>query len=261
MTKNAGGNESAALVNAVLGNLLGIVVSPALIWLFMLNANLNVLNQPYDIHDYLQVLLNLSLLVLVPLVVGQIIHMIWTEKIMWAKEKFHFPELNSLSLLILLWSVLCDLFQSDLLHTIKKVDFLIVIILNATFYTSFSLLAMFLARVPNVGTCRKRTTNDDTQLLLSENGQNPKTWIERWRFSREDTIAIMFCGATKTVAKGLPLINAVNSTNNQKLVGLISLPLIFYHVEQLILGAIEVFLLQRWLKSKYHNNSKELIEN
>jgi sodium/bile acid cotransporter 7 len=90
MTKNAGGNESAALVNAVLGNILGIFVSPALIWLFMLNDNLNVLNQPYNINDYLRALLNLSVTVLIPLIIGQIIHSIWTEKITWAKKKISF---------------------------------------------------------------------------------------------------------------------------------------------------------------------------
>jgi predicted Na+-dependent transporter len=82
--------------------------------------------------------------------------------------------------------------------------------------------------------CQKRTINTDQQPLLVN---KQETLIERWRFSREDTIAIMFCAATKTVAKGVPLITAVNSKNNQDLIGLFSLPLILYHVEQLILGA------------------------
>ena len=90
MTKNAGGNESAALVNAVLGNVLGILVSPALIWLFMSNATMNVLNKPYTVNDYLQVLFNLSVTVLLPLIIGQIIHFRWTETIMWEKPNFTF---------------------------------------------------------------------------------------------------------------------------------------------------------------------------
>jgi sodium/bile acid cotransporter 7 len=260
MTKNAGGNEPAALINAVLGNVLGILVSPALIWLFMLNANINVLHQPYSAHDYFKVLLNLSLTVLLPLIIGQIIHSIWTEKVMWAKRKFYFTELNSISLLILLWSIFCDLFQSGSLETIKKLDLFIVVLLNALFYITFSLLAMFLARLPNIFICQIRTINNDQQPLLLEHVEKQKTLIERWRFSREDTIAIMFCSATKTVAKGIPLITAVNSTNNRDLIGLFSLPLILYHVEQLILGAIEVILLQYWLKSKRDINRIELAE-
>ncbi|CAF1370078.1 unnamed protein product [Adineta ricciae] len=261
MTKNAGGNEAAALVNAVLGNVLGIVVSPALIWLFMSNSNLNVLNEPYRIQDYLNVLMNLSITVLLPLIVGQIIHFIWTEQVTILRQRFHFTELNSLALLCLLWSILCDLFKSDSFKKVKIADILVIIILNALFYISFSLLAMFFARAPNVFRCCKRNQhNDKTLLLISSTDRHKKTWIDRWRFSREDTIAIMFCGATKTVAKGVPLINAVNSANNQQLIGLLALPLIFYHVEQLIIGAVEVLLLQYWLKSKCERNAEELIE-
>jgi sodium/bile acid cotransporter 7 len=102
--------------------------------------------------------------------------------------------------------------------------------------------------------------NNDQQPLLLEHDERQKTFIERCRFSREDTVAIMFCSATKTVAKGIPLITAVNSTNNQDLIGLFSLPLILYHVEQLILGSIEVVLLQHWLKSKHDTNGTELVE-
>ncbi|CAF1370227.1 unnamed protein product [Adineta ricciae] len=260
MTKNAGGNEAAALVNAVLGNVLGIVVSPALIWLFMSNSDLNVLNEPYRIQDYLNVLMNLSITVLIPLIVGQIIHFVWTEQVTILKQRFHFTELNSLALLCLLWSILCDLFQSDSFKKVKIIDILVIIILNASFYISFSLLAMFFARVPNVFRCCKRNQhNDNTPLLINSIDHHEKTWINRWRFSREDTIAIMFCGATKTVAKGVPLINAVNSAHNQQLIGLLALPLIFYHVEQLIIGAVEVFLLQYWMKSEYKRNTEEFI--
>jgi sodium/bile acid cotransporter 7 len=260
MTKNAGGNESAALINALLGNILGILISPALIWLFMLNADINALHQPYDAHDYLHVLLNLSLTVLLPLIVGQIIHSLWTEKIMWAKTKFYFAELSSISLLILIWSIFCDLFQSGLLETVNKVDFIILALLNASLYIIFSLLAMFFARLPNIFICQTRTTTKDKQPLLLDDHQKQKTLIERWRFSREDTIAIMFCSATKTVVKGVSLINTVNSTNNQDLIGLFSLPLIVYYVEQQILGAFEVILLQHWLKSKHDTNRTDLVE-
>lgn len=100
MVKSAGGNESAALVNAVLGNLLSILVSPALIWLFLLNPDLNVLKQPHHAQDYLNVLSNLGLTVLVPLVIDQIIHFTCSEKVIWAKAKLHFSELNSISLLV-----------------------------------------------------------------------------------------------------------------------------------------------------------------
>lgn len=142
----------------------------------------------------------------------------------------------------------------------KKVDFLVVILLNASFYITFSLLAMFFARLPCIFICRKRASNNDNRPLLSQHHKDGrKTCIERGRFSREDTIVIMFCGATKTVAKGLPLISAVNSAHNQELIGLLALPSNLYHVELLIIGAVKVVLLQYWLKSNHDNTSEELV--
>jgi len=35
----------------------------------------------------------------------------------------------------------------------------------------------------------------------------------------------MFCGATKTLAMGIPLINALNGNNHQDMSGVLSLPL------------------------------------
>ncbi|KAG1146863.1 hypothetical protein G6F36_014986 [Rhizopus arrhizus] len=57
----------------------------------------------------------------------------------------------------------------------------------------------------------------------------------------------MYCGATKTVAMGVPLINVLYSTGDPGTVGVLSTPLLLYHVEQLILGNIEVELLKKWV--------------
>jgi sodium/bile acid cotransporter 7 len=258
MTKNAGGNEYTALVSALLGNILGIFIAPAMIYLFMKNLGLNVVNNLGGISNYGRVIATLSLTVLLPLIIGQIINRIWTEKVMWAKVKFHFSEVASLALLILVWSVLCNLFQSGALKAISSFEFLVLIVLNALFFVSFTLLALFIARLPNIFVCRKE--NRDEQSLLMEPQQKEATLIERWRFSREDTIAFMFCGATKTVANGAPLIAAIFAGQNQTLISLLTLPLILYHVEQLILCSIAVLFLQRWLKRHSLADKKELCQ-
>jgi len=68
--------------------------------------------------------------------------------------------------------------------------------------------------------------------------------IPHWQFSEKDTVPIMFCGATKTLAMGIPFINALYGNKHQDMSGVLSLPLTIYHVEQLIIGAIEVVLLK-----------------
>ena len=67
----------------------------------------------------------------------------------------------------------------------------------------------------------------------------------RWtNFSREDRIAALFCASQKTLAAGIPLAQAIFA-NGPLPVGLIVLPIMAYHVSQLLLGAGLVEYLKR----------------
>ncbi len=63
------------------------------------------------------------------------------------------------------------------------------------------------------------------------------TWTisRRTGFSREDSVAILFCGSTKSLATGLPMATVLFADQP---VGLIVLPLMLYHQLQLIVGAM-----------------------
>jgi predicted Na+-dependent transporter len=52
MTKNAMGNEYAALLNAIIGNILGIFISPALIFYFMKNPAFNLSCMGYILYCF-----------------------------------------------------------------------------------------------------------------------------------------------------------------------------------------------------------------
>ncbi|CAF3587498.1 unnamed protein product [Rotaria sp. Silwood1] len=238
MTKNAMGNEYSALLNAALGNVLGIFISPALVFYFMSNPTINSLpSSPGGSEnsrlDYGSVMKNLGLTVLLPLFVGQVIHFLWTKQVAYVREKFYFSELNSLALLALVWSVFCTAIATGSFQTIHGKDLGALVIIDAGIYIVFSLLIMITTRIP----------------------------IRHWQFSREDTVAIMFCGATKTVAMGVPLINILYTGGDQEVIGLLSLPLIMYHVEQLIMGAIEVLLLKKWVTTGIKKQSTMLNDN
>lgn len=47
---------------------------------------------------------------------------------------------------------------------------------------------------------------------------------------------------------GVPLINVLYQNGDPGTIGVLSTPLLLYHVEQLILGNIEVELLKKWVK-------------
>ncbi|CAO3592225.1 unnamed protein product [Absidia cylindrospora] len=233
MTKNADGNEASALMNAAIGNVLGIFVSPALVSVFqgpLIDATPEEepATEAGGKVDFVSVLKQLGLTVLVPLVVGQVIQWLFTEKVAKAKAKCRLSDVSSVALLTLVWSVFSDAVASGSFDSIAPVDIVAVLIINAGLYISFSLLCWFLAAIPAPY-------------------PGPK-WVRRLRYSRADTVAIMYCGATKTVAMGVPLINVLYQSGDPGTVGVLATPLLLYHIEQLILGNIEVEILKKWVR-------------
>jgi predicted Na+-dependent transporter len=65
------------------------------------------------------------------------------------------------------------------------------------------------------------------------------------RASDADAVAVAMCVGTKTVALGIPIIQAVYENNPAA--GLLSLPLIIYHAEQILLGSLLTAPLKRWV--------------
>jgi sodium/bile acid cotransporter 7 len=62
------------------------------------------------------------------------------------------------------------------------------------------------------------------------------TYVSRWLgFSKEDEIAIVFCGSKKSMASGIPMANILFAP---EAVGLIVLPLMLFHQAQLFACAI-----------------------
>ncbi|KAI8061178.1 SBF-like CPA transporter family-domain-containing protein [Gongronella butleri] len=234
MTKNAKGNEASALMNAAVGNVLGIFVSPALVSTFqgpLLEATPEdeSQNQVGGVVDFISVLKQLGITVMVPLLVGQIFQWIFPDQVSRIKDKCRLSDISSICLLLMVWSVFSDAVYANSFSSVTAKDIFIIALMNALFYISFSMLCLILARLP-------------TPSCIPT-----PPWLERLRYSREDTVAVMYCGATKTVAMGVPLINVLYQNANSGIVGVLSTPLLLYHVEQLILGNLEVELLRKWV--------------
>ena len=82
----------------------------------------------------------MCLIALIPLFIGQIIHLLWTKQVIYIREKFYFTELNSLALLTVVWSVFCTAFATGSFKRVEKKDLLILFIINGGIYVTFSLL-------------------------------------------------------------------------------------------------------------------------
>lgn len=133
--------------------------------------------------DYLNVLKNLGSTVLAPLVVGQVIRYLFSAKVKYIAAKLRFPILNSLALLCLVWSVFCDGVASDAFHRTSAIDIVAIIFVDIGMYLFGCATCLFVARLP-------WPTKNEPQ------------WVKRWRFSRQDSIAIMV-KKKKVTIKGL----------------------------------------------------------
>ncbi|KAJ3309831.1 hypothetical protein HDV04_005610 [Boothiomyces sp. JEL0838] len=211
MTKTAGGNEAASLVNAVIGSILGVFVSPPLI-IFLLGLNANG-----GTVDFASIFLNLLETVIIPVIVGQLIQHFFAKYVKIVQQYVNFAILNSSMLLVLVWSVFCDTFsEKDVFGSVSVVSLVLIFFIQVSQFSLYSFICFSVSRIP------------------------------AFKFTPEDSIAIVMCGATKTVALGIPLINLIFVGNPA--LGILSIPLLVYHAEQLFVGTLLVTLFQNWLK-------------
>ncbi|KAI8340291.1 SBF-like CPA transporter family-domain-containing protein [Chlamydoabsidia padenii] len=235
MTRNANGNDSAAVFNAALGNVLGIFISPALMTVFGDDRIMFPPGSARGTPDYTKILFQLGLSVLVPLVVGQVIRFFFPAPIKKLSQKLKFPIINSVALLIMVWSVFCDGVASDAFHRLSGADIVAIIGVDIFLYIFGCALCLFICRLPWWG--------------LDRFGWEEPAWLDKYRMSRKDAAAVMYCGATKTVSMGIPLISVLYADTSYGVVGVLSLPLLLYHICQLFIGNFQVSWLKKWIEN------------
>ncbi|KAJ3201244.1 hypothetical protein HDU82_008256 [Entophlyctis luteolus] len=212
MTRQAGGDEAGAIANCVLGNVIGVFVSPSLIFAYVGSL---ASGTTLSIATTLQ---NLAITVIVPLIVGQIVQFAFPWVLSAVSKRVNLSLINSAMLLLLVWSVFCNTFSEHIGDQIDAGSIAAVVFLCLGCFCFFSLLSFGVSRIP---------------------------WLH---FSRRETVAIVRCAATKSVAMGVPMINTIYA--GSPLIGIISTPLLCYHAEQLVMGTIFVGLIKRWVENE-----------
>lgn len=276
MTANSNGNESLALFNAAFGNLLGVFISP-LIVLILLHSTPETPSGQHGL-DYATILRDLGTTILVPIVVGQIYLYYFPRSIAWAKSKVHFPTLNSTCLLILVWTVFCDAFHNNTFSSVSAGEIIAIGALQGVIFWIMTFFLGFLARsrpaklrilkimdqqqqeslrqeahledqtVSNLQTSASSADNNHPNVTRGLSLPRNKVQAFLEPMSKEDTVAILFCGGTKSVAMGIPMIKILYSSSaGSQLAGLLATPLLIYHVEQLFSGAFMVGWLKKWV--------------
>lgn len=209
LTATAGGNVASSLCNAVLGNVMGILATPALLLRFFGTT----VSLPFG-----KMVTKLSSKVLLPVVVGQLMRTTPALGVYKTYSKL-FKRLQETILLGIVWNAFSNAFSKgvgfDVPTTVRLVLVLAVVHLAAL----FGLFNLF--KTPRVQNALK--------------------------LERGDVVAAAFCASQKTLAFGLPLIKTVFDGNPN--LASYCAPIMFIHPLQLILGSLAVPEFSRYTSS------------
>ena len=191
MTQMARGNVPAAIFNATISSLLGIVLTPAIL---VFTAHVG----GHGALSFIDAVLKIGQLVALPLLVGQLARPLlgaWHHR-----NKRYTTSIDRLVILALVLGAFSDSVEAGLWRDYGA-ELLIEALVGA---------GLLLALV----------------LVLT-------TWAaRRAHFSTEDEITAVFCGSKKTLASGIPMAKLIFGTVPG--LGVIVLPIMFYHQLQLI---------------------------
>jgi sodium/bile acid cotransporter 7 len=194
-TQVSGGNVMGTMFNAALANMIGVIVSPLLLSLLMRGGG-----DPIPASEILKILKSLALQMLLPIACGQTLRRFFKE--VAVKQKRRLSVASNLFILFILFFAFSK--------TARNPDFLANL---RSLIGPFGYLAV-------------------AHLVLLAIAY----WGARlFRFSRENTITVLYAAPQKTLAVGVPLISTYFAATPEVL-GLALLPLVFYHAWQLLVA-------------------------
>ncbi len=205
ITKAIGGNEAAAIFNSAFGSFLGIFVTPFL--LFM------VVGVSSDV-PILKIVTTLSITVVFPLIIGQIIRRYIKDWMQRTQPPF--GTIGSCMLLLIIYTTFCDTFSSDM-GTLAASEILITGVLILVIQIFFISLIYVVSSNIKLG------------------------------YTPADIVALMFCATHKSLTLGMPMLKIIYAGDEH--LPLISIPLLLYHPTQILLGGFLVPLVKNWLES------------
>ncbi|EJL01658.1 sodium:bile acid symporter family protein, putative [Pseudomonas fluorescens Q2-87] len=194
LTGSAGGNVPAAILNASLSSVLGIFLTPLLVSLVVGSGAGGI--------DLGSTLLDLCLMLLLPLVLGQFLRR-WVAGF-FGRYKRYTSVIDKLVILLLVYAAFCNSMVSGIWRQQGN-----GVLLSAVIGSSV-LLAIILW-----------TTTRTARAL---------------KFSSADEVAAVFCASKKSLAAGVPM--AALIFGDHPGLGLILLPIMIYHPLQLIVCSI-----------------------
>lgn len=211
-------SSSVVMVSIARGNVPGAIFNASissLMGVFLtplwMSIFINVDTGGYGLGE---VLLKLTLQVLIPIAVGMMLNRRCGD---WAARHGRGLKMLDQSIIILIvYTSFCQSFEGRMFDALSVADILLLMVGLGLFF--FVIYGMILA------VCRYL------------------------KFSREDTITALFCGSKKSLVHGTAMSKVIVA--DASLVGIILLPIMIYHIQQLLIVSV---IAQRFQKSKIEN--------
>ncbi|TGJ84419.1 hypothetical protein E0Z10_g4364 [Xylaria hypoxylon] len=251
MTRNAGGDEAAAIIEVVIGNVVGSFLSPFLIYGFLpadsvfdslLPASPNTLGPVY-----VSVLKQLGLSALLPLAVGQGLRWTFPTATPWVLKTFYLAKICSVLLVLVAWSTFSGAFETGALTKLPKSSVIFNVFINIAEYLLFTVICYYIAYPPQAVAALSNTYIADSKVGSRLPGMLRRA-ITVKRMPRELVIAVCFCGAAKTTSVGIPLAAAMWSRLDNFTMSSIQVPVLLYTVEQVFVAQFLTIFFKGWLQ-------------
>lgn len=242
LTNSCRGNVASSIINAVISNILGIIITP--LWIFYFFAyHINIIT-PITLTTTTSILfktttvttsaitmtqipvipmiLKLTKKVVVPIVIGVLLrHYNNSIKQFAIQYNKQFKRIQDIILLSILWNAFCNaLIQNDMNSLPYRTIINLIIVLSSMHITALGSIWLIYTKV-----LKNRT----------------KTTI----IARTDIISALFCSSQKTLAFGLPLLHTI--FYNNPYVAYYSIPIILLHPLQVMIGSLLVSPLQKYV--------------
>lgn len=193
-TSVAQGNVAGAVCSASFSNIVGMFITPVLVAFF-------ILGQSQHGFDPTSSIMQITLLLLVPFILGQILRPWVFPQMKKMPEIVKFFDQGSI--LMVVYGAFSSAVVAGLWHQVSLTTLLLLIIACSVLLTVVMLLALFVPR-----------------------------WIG---FDKADQKTIFFCGSKKTLASGVPMAQILFIGQP---IGMIVLPIMIFHQIQLMVCGI-----------------------